>query len=115
MKELIYKFLDKYVGDGINVRVRKEPYYDPLLLRASIDNSYVVKSDNDTTILFLTKNRIGGVNAHYSISLLEVMSNIFSESRDQCREHIRSWFFNKHKINNYRQLLDYIPSELSTA
>ena len=109
--DIIYNFLDKYVGDGININPFKTPYYDPILLRSSLGVSYSVKSDNETTIMFLHKNRIGGVTPIYSAHLIQSISNVFSESKEQCREYLRSWFCKKYKINDYKELLEYIKHD----
>ena len=103
MTELIYEFLDMYVGGGIKITLRNHLN----ILYNECKETYVVKSDNGTTILFFNQNRIGGVNLFFSVGLLEVMSNMFSENREQCRKYVRSWFCDRHKINDYRELLSY--------
>jgi hypothetical protein len=104
VKDMVDKFLDMYVGGGVNITVHIDfLFYD----NNSKRDKYVVRSDNGTIILFFIHNHIGGVNFHFSFQLLEVMGNMFSESREQCREYIRSWFCKRHKINDYRELLSY--------
>ena len=102
-----------YVGGGVNVSTDKEPYYDPFLFRASIKDKYVIKSDNGTIILFLHGNRIGGVTPFYSAHLLGVVGNMFSQSRETCKGYIGSWFYDRHKIKDYMELLSISTSPSS--
>ena len=105
VKDMVDKFLDMYVGGGVNITLRE---WNNIVLPPEYSNiTYVVKSDNGTTVLFFNQNRIGGVNLFFSTSLLEVMGNMFSENREQCREYIRSWFSKKHNIKQYRELLNF--------
>ena len=105
VKDMVDKFLDMYVGGGVNITRREwnNIFYPPEYSNIT----YVVKSDNGTTVLFFNQNRIGGINLFFSISLLDIMCNMFSIPKEKCREYIRSWFSKKHNIKQYRELLNF--------
>ena len=105
VKDMVDKFLDMYVGGGVNITLREwnNILYPPEYRRKMYD----LRSDNGTLVLYFHSNDIGGVNLYFSISLLEVMGNMFSLPRKQCKEYIRSWFFKKHNIKEYRELLNF--------
>lgn len=105
VKDMVYKFLDMYVGGGVNISIRDRNH---ILYPPEYKKMYDVRSDNGTLVLYFTPNSIGDVNSFFSIVLLESMGNMFSQSRVECKEYIKSWFFNRHKIKEYRELLKFI-------
>jgi len=104
VKDMVDKFLDMYVGDGVNITKRDMTH---IFYTHDYRKMYDVRSDNGTLVLYFSPSRIGGVNFFFSISLLEVMCNMFSEPKENCREYIRSWFSKKHNIKQYRELLNF--------
>jgi hypothetical protein len=105
VKDMVYQFLDKYVGGGVNITLREwnNILYPPEYRKKMYD----VRSDNGTLVLYFSSNYIGGVDLFFSISLLETMGNMFSLSRKQCKEYIRLWFCEKNNIKDYRELLNF--------
>jgi len=105
VKDMVDKFLDMYVGGGINITLREwnNILYPPEYRRKMYD----LRSDNGTLVLYFSSNYIGGVDLFFSISLLETMGNMFSVPRKVCKEYIRLWFCEKNNIKEYRELLNF--------
>ena len=106
VRDMVHKFLDNYVGDGIKRTIRKTPLYDPLLNRTNKMVNTIMSEDN-TIILFFEVNHIGGVDVYFDSDLIETICNMFSLLPGQTREYLRSWFCKRHKINDNRELLNY--------
>ena len=105
VKDMVDKFLDMYVGGGVNITLREwnNILYPPEYRR----KMYNLRSDNGTLVLYFSSNNIGGISFFFSISLLDIMCNMFSIPKEKCREYIRSWFSKKHNIKEYRELLNF--------
>jgi hypothetical protein len=105
VKDMVNKFLDNYVGGGVNITLREwnNILYPPEYRKKMYD----LRSDNGTLVLYFSPGLIGGVDLFFSISLFEVMGNMFSLPRKQCKEYIRSWFCEKNNIKEYRELLNF--------
>ena len=102
---MVDKFLDMYVGRGVNISIRDRNH---ILHPPNYRKIYDVRSDNGTLVLYFTPNHTGGVDTFFSIGLLETMGNMFSQSRLECNEYIKSWFLDRNNIKEYRELLKFI-------
>jgi len=113
MKEIVYEFLDKYVGKGVNVS-DKTLMYDPYDFMPQ--DIYFVYSDNNTKIVEVRfKNNVPSLV--YTQKLGGVVSNFFSISMITSHSYIISWFKERNGINTLRdfeKLIDMhesIPSD----
>jgi hypothetical protein len=109
VEDMVYEFLDKYVGKGINVSDEGRMYdpYDFMLM-----NVYFIYSDNNTRII-----RISYKEDKPSIvcerRLGDVVSNFFSIDSVSSHAHISSWFKNRNNIErlwDLRKLIVRDPS-----
>jgi hypothetical protein len=108
MEKLVFNFLDKYVGEGIKVRIIEVPALDPLSNSWCLRDAHFVISYNRTLIMTLNQTRSGSFDPTYSKHLLEVMSLMFSTTNLQSKEYLIIWFCNKHNIKDYMQLLKFV-------
>lgn len=106
---MVYKFLDKYIGEGISIikRVENGPY-NPYTLTRTEREFYDVKSDNGTLVLFFTPNSIGDVTIFPAYSVYTTVGGMFSLETEKSKQYLREWFREKNKIIHFRELLDYI-------
>jgi len=104
VKDMVDKFLDMYVGDGVNITLRDMTH---VFYTTDYKKMYNLRSDNGTLVLYFSSNNIGGISFFFSISLLDIMCNMFSIPKEKCREYIRLWFSKKHNIKQYRELLNF--------
>jgi len=112
MNNLIYEFLDNYVGDGMNITNRVGVTINRITFTDSNYEAYNVESNNGTVILYFIPNSIGDVKIFPSHILNTTICNMFSIEPTKSKEYIREWFREKHYIIHFRELLDYIPHSL---
>ena len=112
MTELIYKFLDNYVGDGMNITKRVGDTINRITFTDSGYEAYNVESDNGTTILYFILNSIGDVNIYPAYSVYMTIGNMFSIEPAESKQYLREWFGEKYNIIHFRELLNHIPPSL---
>ena len=112
MKEIVYEFLDKYVGKGVNVS-DKTLMYDPYDFMPQ--DIYFISSDNNTRIIEIRyKNNVPSLV--YEKKLGSVVSNFFSISMVTSHSYISSWFKERTGIKSLRdfeKLIDIHESILN--
>jgi hypothetical protein len=98
MEEIVYEFLDKYIGEGVNVS-DKVRMYDPYDFMPH--DIYFIFSDNNTRIIQIRiKNDVPSLV--YEQKLGSVVSNFFSISIVSSHAYISSWFKERNGIKNLR-------------
>jgi hypothetical protein len=98
MKEIVYEFLDKYIGEGVNVS-DKVLMYDPYDFMPQY--IYFISSDNNTTIIQIRiKDNVPSLVYEQRVS--DVVSNFFSVSMITSHSYISSWFKERYNIKNLR-------------
>lgn len=112
MKEIIYQFLNSYVGDGMNITKREGVQVMNILFTDSNYEAYNVESDNGTMILYFVPNSIGDVKIYPAYNLYITIHNMFSIEPAESKQYLREWFREKHYIIHFRELLDHIPHSL---
>jgi len=98
MEEIVYEFLDMYVGEGVNVS-DKVLMYDPYDFMPQ--DIYFISSDNNTRIIEIRyKNNVPSLV--YEKKLGSVVSNFFSISMVTSHSYIGSWFKERTGIKSLR-------------
>lgn len=101
MKKVIYKFLDEYVGEGVNCKLAI-----PAFGRTSWDN-WEVLSNNGTMILwFMVKNDM--FKLFRSESLCKKIEGYFGIESSESWKYIRDWFGERNEIKQIGDLLNYV-------
>jgi len=107
MKEIVYEFLDMYVGGGVNIIKREGVQIRNILFTDSNYEAYNVESNNGTIILYFIPNSIGDVKIYPAYNLYITVSNMFSIAPLESKEYLREWFREKNNIIHFRELLSY--------
>ena len=107
VKDMVDKFLDMYVGDGVNIIKREGVQIRNILFTDSNYEAYNVESNNGTVILYFTPNSIGDVKIYPAYGLYITVSNMFSIKPLESKEYLREWFREKNNIIHFRELLSY--------
>ena len=101
MKEIIYKFLDEYVGEGVKCELAI-----PAFGRTRTDN-WEIFSDNGTMILWFTVK--GDMFKLYkSESLCKKIEGYFGIEPTESWKYIRDWFGDRQRLKKVGDLLKYI-------
>ena len=100
----VYKFLDWYVGGGINIS-SGDLMYDPYTM--SPVKVYFISSDNGTSIIRIS-NKGGIPSIVFEEKLGGVVSNFFYISKISSHSYISSWFKGKHNIKELWDLKEFI-------
>jgi hypothetical protein len=96
MDKMVYQFLDKYIGEGVNIS-HKTRMYDPNDFMPH--DIYFISSDNNTKIIQIRiKNDVPSLV--YEQKLGGVVSNFFSISMITSHSYISSWFKERNGIKN---------------
>lgn len=104
MKEVVYKFLDKYIGVGYQC-VNTDRLYDPYTFRPVVSIEFY---NNCGIYLFrVLKNETGVVLRVNNIIVETIMGFIPVEDVD-CRLYISNWFCEKNNIKKEELLMKYI-------
>jgi hypothetical protein len=109
MTELIYQFLNSYVGDGMNITKRDTGAINRIVFTDLKYEAYNVKSDNGTMILYFIPNSIGDVKIYPAYNLFITIHNMFSIEPAESKQYLREWFREKYNIIHFRELLNHIP------
>jgi hypothetical protein len=99
MKEIVYEFLDKYIGEGVNVS-DKARMYDPYTFMPQ--DIYFVYSDNNTRVIEIRYSIDGNTSIVYVQKLGDIVSNFFSISMVTSHSYISSWFKERTGIKSLR-------------
>jgi hypothetical protein len=101
MEEIVYKFLDDYLGD--------EVFYEKELLRNEKERYYIYSKKNQALIIFFDCSNGGEC---IRIFRGNVLTNTISRFFDMCpykvTEVIKNWFGDKHNLNKVSDLLSFI-------
>ena len=106
---MVYKFLDNYVGEGINVSDEGRMYdpYDFMPVRI-----YFISSDNQTRIIKISYKE-DKPSIVYEKRLGDVVSNFFSIDSVSSHAHIGRWFKKRNNIESLWELKNLIPTNPS--
>ena len=97
MEEIVYEFLDKYIGEGVNVS-DKVLMYDPYdFMPVDI---YFICSDNNTKIIEIRFKNNQPPSIEYVKKLGNIVSNFFSISKITSHSYIGSWFKERNGIKS---------------
>jgi len=112
MKEIIYKFLDEYLGDEV-VCIKTRP-------KSGSHNVYDLCSKKNKTIIivFTISDLDGQILIFKSSQLTNLVSDLFSMDDFNAADIIRNWFGDKHNLNKVKDLIKFIsytaPSKLTS-
>ena len=109
VEDMVYKFLDNYVGEGINISYGAH-MYDPNDFMPV--NIYFVYSDNETRIIQI-RYKENNPSIVYEQRLGDVVSNFFSIDSVSSHVHISSWFKKRNNIESLWDLKNLIPTNPS--
>lgn len=112
MNELIYQFLNSYVGYGMNISKREGVQIMNILFTDSNYEAYNVESNNGTMILYFIPSCIGDVKIYPAYNLYITIHNMFSIEPAESKQYLREWFREKYNIIHFRELLNHIPPSL---
>jgi hypothetical protein len=102
LKNVINKFLDGYVGDGIRVK------YNPL------HKIYNVYSNKGVLILSFKICKNDSIAIFRGLELCNMLCRFFSVCDDDAMRYVRSWFADKHNINKVSDLTKFIPNPVNS-
>jgi hypothetical protein len=103
MREEIYKFLDRYVGDGVRCKFIHSGF-------RTWSEYYDVVSDNGTIILSFSV-KLDQVKVFRSESLCLSIHGYFGVEIEESWKYVRDWFGVKHNIKVLSDLLKLILKE----
>ena len=109
---MIYKFLDRYIGDGATAKPVIKHIYNPytFTMRPQV-YSYDLCSDNGTIILVFKIYDNGEKIAIYrSDRLCSTVSGFFGIDSNESMRYIRDWFADKYDMKKVGDLLKFIPT-----
>jgi len=114
MEKYINKFLNGFVGDGINI---SELDFGGMINKFTTHNKvYNIKSDNGTLVLYVTLGksmRDGYPIQKITLSIDKNVSEMFSISTDESKKYVMNWFLNKHNFKDESELFNYLRDEIS--
>jgi hypothetical protein len=114
MKDLVYKFLDNYAGNGYQTD-NTSPLYDPFTFQPKISVMY--SSDGGILILRLLMND-SGVTIKVNNILVDTIRGFIPVDEENCRSYVINWFCDRNKIKKEDLISNYIKENeklLSTA
>jgi len=108
MKDLVYKFLDNYLGDEVICK--------PKLYSTSSNDWYIIRSTKNKQKIFdffvSQKNRKKAFGFFSDQELcIKVKSYCGIENVDDCANYIKDWFGDKHGLKKVNDVLKFIPKE----
>jgi len=104
MKELVYKFLDKYAGNGYQTG-NSTPLYDPFTFQPCVSVMY--SSDGGLYILRLIRNDLG-VTFKVNNILVDIIMGFIPVDDENCRSYVINWFCDRNKIKKEDLISNYI-------
>jgi hypothetical protein len=104
MKNVIYSFLDKYIGEGYNVELIDE--IDAMNNFKLVRVAYIC-SNNKTVIIKLVYVDSKPPHVEYSQELGETLCNFFSFDYVNSYVHIMNWFKEKYNLKTIMDIEDF--------
>ena len=102
MKQLVYKFLDEYVGHGIQLTHNEDRTF------------YNIFSDNKTQIItFRMTNDWENIKLFRSESLSKTLSRFFCITEDEAAMFTKDWFGDRHNLKKVGDLKKFIPETVN--
>lgn len=102
MKQIIYKFLDDYVGEGAVCNLR------PSGLFRTWSENWEVISDNGIMILWFSV-KSDQIKVYRSDSLCGKIEGYLGIDPNESWKYVRDWFGEKYNIKVLSDLLKFIP------
>ena len=101
MREMIYKFLDNYLGDEVFcVKGKPSEKYDTY--------GIISKKDKSVILSFNIIKSSGGIVIFRGGKLTNTVSSFFSMNPDDVSRIIRDWFGDKHNIKKMGDLMKFV-------
>ena len=104
MKDLVYKFLDNYLGDEVVCKPNgmKEWY----VIRSKKNNQRIFK------FFVFNKNGVQKISLVREVSLCCKVSGYCGiDNVEDCTNYIKNWFGDKHGLIKVSDVLKFIPKE----
>ena len=98
MTQIVYKFLDEYVGDGIYLTHNEDRSF------------YNIFSSNKTPIItFRVADYWEHIKLFRSEPLCKTLSNFFCISEDEAALFTKDWFGDRHNLKRVGDLRKFVP------
>ena len=98
MTQIVYKFLDEYVGDGIYLTHNEDRSF------------YNIYSMNKTPIItFRVADNWEHIKLFRSEPLCKTLSNFFCISEDEAALFTKDWFGDRHNLKRVGDLRKFVP------
>ena len=115
LKKVINKFLDGYVGDGINVKYIFTPVYELYGQTWKINkDTYNLYSNKGVLILSFKVYKDDSISIFRGLELCNMICRFFSVCDDDAMRYVREWFADKYDIKKVNDLLKFIPDPISS-
>lgn len=111
LKKSINKFLDNYVGDGINCKIHPNGIPEvPSLHWGTGKTVFCLYSNNGVLILSFKYNSYkDSILIFRGLKLCNLVCRFFSITDDDAMRYVRSWFADKYGMKKVNDLLKFIP------
>ena len=98
MTQIVYKFLDEYVGNGIYLTHNEDRSF------------YNIFSNNKTQIItFRVADNWEHIKLFRSEPLCKTLSNFFCISEDEAALFTKDWFVDRHNLKRVCDLRKFVP------
>ena len=98
MTQIVYKFLDEYVGTGIYLTHNEDRSF------------YNIFSNNKTKIItFRVADNWEHIKLFRSEPLCKTLSNFFCISEDEAALFTKDWFGDRHNLKRVGDLRKFVP------
>ena len=98
MTQIVYKFLDEYVGNGIYLTHNEDRSF------------YNIFSNNKTQIItFRVADNWEHIKLFRSEPLCKTLSNFFCISEDEAALFTKDWFGDRHNLKRVGDLRKFVP------
>jgi hypothetical protein len=101
MENLVYKFLDKYAGEGLNVSFTPTLYNPYNFLP---ERWLVFKTDSDVQVIRV-KQTEDGMRKESNPKLMKHLIGFIPIDEQTARDSIYNWFCKKHNLNSDEDFL----------
>lgn len=98
MKEIVFKFLDEYLGNELNCSTDKYNYY------------YISSKKNNMTIFFFRIFPEDRIVIFRGEELNKIICSFFLIEPDDAMKYVRSWFGDRQNIIKTKDLLRYVEN-----
>lgn len=111
LKKVINKFLDGYVGDGINCKTEMSSIFGvPETHWATSKNIYSLYSNKGVLILSFKYNSYkDSIIIFRGLKLCNMVCRFFSVNDDEAMRYVRDWFGDKYGMKKVSDLTKFIP------